>query len=153
EVLLDRAGADAGGDGGLQGGRPGGRVGQEADEPVEQVGGVVRACRGLGVVLNGEGGQVEAREAFDDLVVEADVGDDDAAVAGRVVPGGAPGLVVGRLRHGGCAGRVDDGGVDGEAVVVRGDLDLAGGAVEHGLVDAAVAVAELVGAVPEGAAE
>src|SRR5690606_40938689 len=78
---------------------------------------------------------------------------DGAAVAGRVVPGGAPGLVVGRLRHGGCAGRVDDGGVDGEAVVVRGDLDLAGGAVEHGLVDAAVAVAELVGAVPEGAAE
>jgi hypothetical protein len=34
-------------------------------------------------------------------------------------------------------------GVDGEAVVVRGDLDLAGRAVLHRLVDAAVAVRSL----------
>ena len=38
------------------------------------------------------------------------------------------------------------GRVDREAVVVRGDLDLAGGAVHDRLVDAAVAVLELVGA-------
>ena len=45
------------------------------------------------------------------------------------------------------------GRVDREAVVVRGDLDLAGGAVHHRLVDAAVAVLELVGAEAQRAAE
>ena len=45
------------------------------------------------------------------------------------------------------------GASDGEAVVVRGHLDLAGGAVHDGLVDAAVAVLELVGAEPERPAE
>ncbi len=49
-------------------------------------------------------------------------------------------------------GRVE-GRVDREAVVVRGDLDLAGGAVHHRLVDAAVAVLQLVGAEAERAAE
>ena len=44
-------------------------------------------------------------------------------------------------------------GVDGEAVVVGGDLDLAGGAVHDRLVDAAVAVLQLVGAEAERAAE
>ena len=44
-------------------------------------------------------------------------------------------------------------GVDGEAVVVRGDLDLAGRAVHDRLVDAAVAVLELVGPEAEGPAE
>src|SRR6185369_81525 len=40
-----------------------------------------------------------------------------------------------------------------EAVIVRGDLDLAGRPVEHRLVDAAVPVAELVGAETERPAE
>ncbi len=49
--------------------------------------------------------------------------------------------------------RLVDGGVDGEAVVVGGDLHPSGGPVEHGLVDAAVAVVELVGAVAQGPSE
>ena len=48
----------------------------------------------------------------------------------------------------GRAGGVD-GRVHGEAVIVRSDLDTSGGAVEHRLVDAAVAVAELIGAVAQ----
>ena len=43
--------------------------------------------------------------------------------------------------------------VDGEAVVLRGDLDLAGGVVHHRLVDAAVAEAQLVGAEAQRPAE
>ncbi len=43
--------------------------------------------------------------------------------------------------------------LDGEAVVVGGDLDLAGGAVQDRLVDPAVAVGELVGAEAQRAAE
>ena len=65
-------------------------------------------------------------EPLDDVVVEADVADRGDAVR--------------RLRR-----RVERG-VDREPVVVRGHLDLAGGAVHHRLVDAAVAVLELVGA-------
>ena len=52
--------------------------------------------------------------------------------------------------------RVDDlveRRVDGEAVVVRADLDPAGGAVLHRLVDAAVPELQLVGAEAERAAE
>ena len=104
-------------------------------EPVEEVVGVVRAGGGLGVVLHREGRDVEGAEALDDVVVESDVADLDAAVAGRAVE-----LAV-------------DRGVDREAVVVRGDLDAAGGLVEHRLVDAAVPERELVGAEAEGAAE
>ena len=99
----------------------------------------MRAGGRLGVVLHREGGQVEAGQAFDDVVVQPDVGDDDAAVAAAVV----------RRRRAGLVER----GVDREAVVVRGDLHLGGGAVEHRLVDAAVPVAELVGAVPERPAQ
>ena len=72
-------------------------------------------------------------EALDDVVVEAHVADRDLAELGRR--------------------RALERGVDGEAVVVGGDLDLAGGAVHHRLVDAAVAVLQLVGAEAERAAE
>ena len=41
-----------------------------AAKSVEQVGGVVGAGAGLGVVLHAEGGRVEAAEALDDAVVE-----------------------------------------------------------------------------------
>src|SRR4051812_20596096 len=102
-------------------------------EAVEQVVRVVRAGRRLGVVLHGERRRVKAAQPLDDVVVEAGVAHlDTAEVGGR--------HAVQRRVH-------------GEAVVVRGDLDLAGGAVEHRLVDAAVPVAELVGAEAEGAAE
>ena len=86
----------------------------QLDEPVEQVAGVVRAGRRLRVVLHGEGRQVQALQALDDVVVQADVRDAHPPVrrAERAVAG---------RRH-----LAVERGVDGEAVVVRGDLDLAG---------------------------
>src|SRR5689334_21288103 len=45
------------------------------DEGVEQVGGVVGAGAGFGVVLHGEDRKVFVAEAFDGAVVEVDVGD------------------------------------------------------------------------------
>src|SRR6478735_3927775 len=105
----------------------------ELHEAVEEVGGVVRAGRGLGVVLHGVRGTVEALEPLDDVVVEAHVRDTDAAVCRVAV------LVEGR--------------VHGEAVVVGRHLDLAGRAVHDRLVDAAVAVLQLVRAEAEGATE
>ena len=110
----------------------------EVDEAVEEVGGVVRAGRGLRVVLHRERRQVERLQALDDVVVEVDVADHDPAVAAAVVR--RDGLAVERC-------------VDREAVVVGRDLDLARGAVHDRLVHAAVAVAQLVGAVAERAAE
>ena len=92
----------------------------------------MRAGRGLRVVLHREGGQVERLEALDHVVVEVDVADHDAAVATVAVR---------------CHGLAVQRRVDREPVVVRRDLDLAGGPVHHRLVHAAVAVAELVGAV------
>ena len=105
----------------------------QVDEPVEEIGRIVRAGRRLRVVLHAERRLVEQRQPFDDLVVEADVGD-----AARTVR---------RLE------RALDRGVDREAVVVAGDLDLAGREVLHRLVDAAVAVLELVGAETQCATE
>ncbi len=90
---------------------------RELHEAVEQVGGVVRAGRRFGVVLDAEGRLAEELETLHHVVVEADVGDLGAAVGG--------------------VGDLVERGVDGEAVVVRGDLDLAGRTVLHRLVDAA----------------
>src|SRR5687768_12752759 len=101
----------------------------ELYEAVEQVGRVVRARRRLGVVLDAERRLVEQLQPLDDLVVQADVRDLGTPV------GGLGDLVERR--------------VDGEAVVVRGDLDLAGRTVLHGLVDAPVAVLQLVRAEAE----
>lgn len=108
-------------------------VAHERDEPVEEVGGVVRTRCRLRVVLDAEGRLVEQPQAFDDVVVQADVRDLGPAVWGVADP-------VERR-------------VDGEAVVVGRDLDLAGRPVLDGLVDAAVAVLQLEGAEAEGAAE
>src|SRR3712207_7197822 len=44
---------------------------------------VVRAGSGLGVVLDGEGGDVEALQALDHVVVEVDVADHHPAVRDR----------------------------------------------------------------------
>ena len=102
---------------------------------------LVRPRGGLGVVLDAEGGEptiaVAQFESLDDVVVEADVGDD--------------GLAVGRVDR-----RVEPdpvGPADREPVVVGRHLDLPGGAVHDRLVDAAVAVDQLVGAEPERAPE
>ena len=46
--------------------------------------------------------------------------------------------------------RLSNRRVHGETVVVRGDLHLAGGTVKDRLVDTAVAVVQLVGAVAKG---
>src|SRR5699024_379627 len=90
------------------GGLVGPGSGHEVDEAIEQIARIVRAGRGLGVELDGEGRDVEAGQTLDDIVVEAHVGDDDTTV-------------VGLERRGRLA---LERGVDGEAVVLRGDLDL-----------------------------
>src|SRR4051812_24508515 len=102
-------------------------------ESIEQVIRVVRPRCRLRVVLHGEGRRVETPQTLDHVVVETHVADLDGPEP-RLDPA--------------LPGRVDR-----EAVVVAGDLDLAGGAVEDRLVDAAVAVAELVGAEAQRAAE
>src|SRR5690625_4297180 len=56
--------------------------GDEFDEPVEQVGGVMRAGGGLGVVLDAERRNVQAAQPLDHRVVEAGVAHLDPAVAG-----------------------------------------------------------------------
>src|SRR5699024_11086511 len=99
-------------------------------QTVEEIGSVMGAGGGLGVVLDGVGGDVQAADPLDHVVVEPDVGDHDPAVTSVAV--GSGGLAL--QRH-----------VEGEAMVLGGDLDLPGLAVQHGLVDAAVAVLELVG--------
>ena len=109
------------------------RRAHQVDEPVEEVRRVVRAGGRLRVVLDAERRPVEQLEPLDDIVVEADVADLGAAVR--------------RLGH------LVERRVDREAVVVRGDLDLAGRAVLDRLVDAAVTVPELVRAEAERAAE
>src|SRR3954452_24475646 len=97
----------------------------------------MRSGRRLRVVLDGEGRHIQERQPFDDAVVEVDVADV------RPAEGRTEGLARTRL----------DRRVNGEPVVVRGDLDPSGDAVLDRLVDAAVAVAELVGPEPERASE
>src|SRR6185295_10475391 len=87
-------------------------------EALEQIEGVVRAGGGFGVVLDAEGSQIFRREAFARAVVQVDVRRDDA------------------LREG-----IE---IDAEAVVLRGDLDLAGREILHRLVRAAMAELQLV---------
>ena len=86
-------------------------------ELLEQVGAVVRAGARLRVVLHAEGRRVEHPQALAHAVVEVDV-----------------------AHLGAAAQRV---GVDGEVVVLAGDLDLAGGQVAHGVVAAVVPEREL----------
>ena len=95
----------------------------ELAELGEEVLAVVRAGRGLGVVLDAEDRQARVAEAFEGLVVEVDVAGLDVGGQGR--------------------------GVDGEAVVLGGDLDLAGALVADRVVGAAVAELELEGRAAE----
>src|ERR671911_1926988 len=99
----------------------------QAGEPLEQGMGVVGAGGGLGVVLDREGGHLQALQALDDAVVGVGVGHPD----------------IGR----------EAVAVDREAVVVAGDRDPAGGQLDHRLVDPPVAELEPDGAAPDGLAE
>ena len=105
----------------------------QLDEPVEQVGGVVRSGGGLRVVLDAEGRHVQRPHALHTAVVRAGVGDLGGAERG-VEP--LPRLAL-----------------HGEPVVLRGDRDAPGGVLDHGDVDAAVAVAHLVGPAAQRPAE
>ena len=62
-------------------------IAHHVDEAVEEVGRVVGAGGGFGVVLHREGGQPAVRifelQALDDVVVQADVADLGGAVRGR----------------------------------------------------------------------
>src|SRR5829696_10530853 len=99
----------------------------EGGEPLEQRVGVMRPWGGLGVVLDREGGHVQAFQALDDAVVGVGVGDP-----------GVPREAV---------------AVDREAVVVAGDGDPAGGQLDHRLVDPPVAELEPDRAAAHGLAE
>ena len=96
-------------------------------ELIEQILAVVRAGGGLGVVLDAEDRQPLVPQALEGLVVQVDVA----------------GLDVGGQR----------GRIDGEAVVLGGDLDLAGSLVADRVIGAAVAELELEGLAAEGLAE
>src|SRR5262249_17828246 len=89
----------------------------------EKVKRVMRSSGGFWVILGAERGRVGDGDAFAGPVVEVDVGGPGAAADG-------------------CD-------VDDEAVILRRDFDAAGVEVLHGLVQAAVAELELVGARPE----
>ena len=107
-------------------------------EPVEEVRRVVRAGRRLGVVLHREALQ-RRRPAS-----RSSRPSTTSSLRQTWLTVATPyGVSVGAVER----------RVDGEPVVVRGDLDLAGGAVHHRLVDAAVAVLQLVGAEAERPAE
>src|SRR4051812_39366977 len=106
-------------------------------EPVEEVEAVVRAGPGLRVVLDRAARDVEEREALHRAVVEVEV----RQLRGAEVGLPAHGLVsVDRL--------LAVGAEDGEAVVLRGDLDTAGLEVLDRVVGAAVAEGELEGLQP-----
>ena len=92
----------------------------------EELAGVVGTRGSLGVVLHAAGGDVERAQALNGAVVEVDVGDL-----------GGPG---------------ERRGVDREAVVLRGDVDLARSQLLDRLVGAAVAELELVGLAAQGSA-
>src|SRR6266571_1362616 len=100
----------------------------QVDEAREEIVGIVRPRRGLGVVLDGEDGQLAVAHPLGRPVVEVGVRLDE------------PGLLH-RLR------------VHGEAVVLRGDLDAPGQEVLHRVVRAVVAELELEGLSSEGQTE
>src|SRR5699024_5043047 len=109
---------------------------QQVEEVVEQGVCVVRAGGGLWVILHREGASAGQRNALDDVVVEADVGD----------LGGTEWRVEFLIQAAGGRG-------EGETVVLGGDRDLAGLEILHRHVGAAVAELQLVGVQAEGAAE
>lgn len=87
------------------------------EEPLEEIVAIVWAGGGFGVVLDAEGRKLAMVEAFDRVVIEAAVGDLQ---------------VVGERFF-----------LDGEAVVLRRDLDRAGFKILHGVVRTAMTELEL----------
>src|SRR5208283_3247797 len=92
-------------------------------EIVEEVLAVVRAGGGLGVVLHAEDRQALVPQALEGLIVEVDMAQLDVGW--------------------------ESGGVDREAMILGGDLDLAGRYVPDRMVGAAVAELELEGLATE----
>jgi hypothetical protein len=83
------------------------------------------------VVLNGEGVEIEAAQAFHNLVVKAVVTHFDSSKAGR------------RLEYS------VDWCVNGESMVLAGDFDTTGGLIQHRLVNSTVTEGEFVGREPQ----
>ena len=131
----DRAGADdqdamevvAAGHSGctrrIDGGSP-----YQLHEVVEQIVRIVRAGRGLGVILDAEDRLVAMAETFQRLVVQVDVRELDFVLVERV-------------------------GVHREAVIVRGDLHFVRDLVQHRMIRAAMSELEFVGFAAQREAE
>src|ERR1700722_13104636 len=100
-----------------------GPLDHEGPEFLEQVAGIMGTGAGFGVILNPEGRDVAAGQAFDHAVVEVDMGD------------------VG-VRNGALLHRV--------VVVLTGDLHTVGRHPSHRMVPAVVAKGQLAGLAPEG---
>ena len=97
-------------------------------EIVEQIVRIVRAGRGLGMVLHAEHRMIAMAEAFQRLVVQIDVGELDLVQVERI-------------------------GIHREAVIVRRDLHLVGELVQHRVIGAAMAELQLVGLAAKREAE
>ncbi len=93
----------------------------------KQILAVVRTGGGFGMILHAEGRQFAVPDAFDRLIVQIDVRDFRVARAATPHPS--------------------------EAVVLRGDLHLAGAAIQHRLVGAAMAELQLVDFPPQRQAQ
>src|SRR5215211_7004008 len=103
-------------------------LGHQGHEIVEKIAGVVWTRRGFGVVLDAEYRMISQPESFERLVVEIDVG--DLGVCG-----------------------VERFGIDGETVIVRGDLDFVSQLVDDRMVRAAMAKFHLVSLAADREAE
>src|SRR5262245_40697453 len=104
---------------------PASRLHEELDEPSEQIVRIMRSRSGLRVVLDCEDRQAPVPHALARAIVEVDVGD--------LEPGGRA-----RVR------------IDGEAVILRRDLDAPGPEVLYRMVRAVVAEGQLERPRPEG---
>ena len=104
---------------------PGVRHAHQFDEVVEEIERIVRAGRGFGVVLHAERRVVAVTETFERLVVEVHVSEFDVEAFERI-------------------------GIDREAMIVRGDLDLLRELIEHRVVGAAMSEFQLVGFTASG---
>src|SRR3954447_9731100 len=117
-------------------------TGDPLEEAIEEIQRVVRSGPGLGVVLHGAARHIEQLEPLDRAVVEVDVAElrraEVRVPADRLV--GLDRLRAVRAEH-------------REAVVLRGDLDLAGRQVLDRVVAAAMAEGQLEGLQADGAAE
>src|ERR1039457_6914159 len=121
----------------------------------KESGRIMRARRCLGVVLDAERRLVEQAEALDHAVIEVDVGDLGGPEVGAE-RGARGGTVLAWPPFGTLLARQAFGAVGQghrEAVIVAGDLHLAGGQVLDRLVHAAVPEPELVGPQAESPAQ